>query len=656
MFDAAEAAIQAVNDAWRAGLTAPPIRGPAEWADAERVLGTNESPFPGPWDTNRTPYMREPMRKMALSDPASEITLLMAAQIAKTQGTINLLCQIMVESPCAVLVVVPTARETINYHKDKLGPAIENSPTVLARLDRSRSSSTYKHFPGGHIEIVGANSSAGLQSRSVRVLIADELSEWPFDVDGRGDPMHMAEARTTAYGRRAKIVKVSTPGIEGACRITAAYEAGSRATYQVPCPHCDERQELRFERLHYSADNLTTAEYACRHCGAMIHEGHKTAMLAAGVWVHERPELADIRPSYRLSALYSPFRGWGWVAERRERSKNDPKLDKVFSQQVLGEAWKQNFNTVPHQALWERRTEYPSGRIPLQCLFLEGATDVQGDRLEWAVYGFDRDFGQWFIDGGVLVGDPSEADVWAEHDKLLTRRWRDAWGRDWPVESWGVDSGYLSHHVYRYARRHAARGTPRVMALDGRAKWGEPAIGTPKVRDIDWNGKKIGAVQLWPVGTWDLKGEVTSAMMLTQQGPDGTGIWPKGAMRFPTRLDLGYFEQLTAEALITKPSRNGYEIREWVKTRSRNEALDMAVYARALARHDTAGLTDDGWAKLAARRQRGEVGQDLIAMMQSGIAADVGMPEPAAEPVIETPAAPPPRRSTGWIGPRRGWL
>lgn len=650
--DGVEAARQLVDTAWCAGLTAPPIRGPAEWADDVREMGTNESPFPGKWSTDRTPYMREPMAKMALSHPASEVVLQMAAQIAKTQATINLLGQIITESPCAVLVVVPTARETINYHKDKLGPMIENTPKVAARVDPSRSSSTHKHFPGGHIEIVGANSSAGLQSRSVRVLIADELSEWPYDVDGRGDPMHMAEARTTAYGRRAKVVKVSTPAIKGACRITDAYEAGSRATYQVACPHCGERQELLFKRLHYDPADLSTAAYACRHCGAMIAESHKAAMVADGVWVHERPELADVRPSYRLSALYSPFRGWGWVAERRERSRDDPKLDKVFSQQVLGEAWEQNFNTVPHQALWERRIEYPSGRIPPACLFLEGATDVQGDRLEWAVYGFDRDFGQWWIDGGVLVGDPSEMEVWAEHDRLLARRWRDAWGRDWPVESWGVDSGYLSHHVYRYARRHAARGTPRVMALDGRAKWGEPAIGTPKIRDLDWNGKKIGVVQLWPVGTWDLKGEVTSAMMLTQHGPDGAGVWPKGAMRFPTRLDLGYFEQLTAEALITRSTKKGYDIREWIKTRARNEAFDLAVYTRALARHDTAGLTDEGWARLVSRRQNGDAGQDLIALMQGGIAADVAMPEPVDAPAIETVIPRPQARTVTGVGRR----
>lgn len=634
MFDPQAAARDVVTSAWADGQRAPPIRGPAEWADAERILGTGESPFPGRWVTDRTPYMREPMQKMSLHDPAEEVILKMAAQIAKTQGVLCFVGQIIAEFPCSVMIVTPSIQEAITFNKDKLLPLIENTPAVHGKVDPLRSSAFYKWFPGGAVELVGANSSKGLQSRSRRVVIQDEVSEYPFDVDGRGDPVEMADARANAYGRRAKRIKMSTPALKGSCRITRAYDLGSRAKFHVPCPHCGELQELLFERLHYDPANPAIASYACAHCGAMISDGAKAGMLAEGVWVHERPELAASRPSYALSAMYSPFQPWSWIAQRREATRDDPQKDRTFVQQVLGEAWEPTYNTVPHQVLWERRTEWAPKAIPPGVLFLEGATDVQGDRLEWAVYGFDRHFGQWWIDGGVLAGDPTESGVWADLDQVIGRQWLDAWGRKRAPESWGVDSSYLSQAVYRYCRRHAHRGNPRVMALDGRPRWNEPAIGSPRTVDVDYLGRKLGAVQLWPVGTWDLKAELVSAMMLTQQGPNEAGVWPHGAMRFPTRLDIGFFEQLTAEVLNVREARNGYQVREWIKTRARNEQLDLAVYARALARHDTAGWTDAMWSRLAQKRQVGDQ-LDLMDVIHAPVA-----PKPPAPMTVFAPPAP----------------
>ncbi|MCB1563945.1 MAG: phage terminase large subunit family protein, partial [Alphaproteobacteria bacterium] len=44
-----------------------------------------------------------------------------------------------------------------------------------------------------------------------------------------------------------------------------------------------------------------------------------------------------------------------------------------------------------------------------------------------------------------------------------------------------------------------------------------------------------------------------------------------------------YLKQLCSEQLITSKNRRGYAVREWQKTRERNEALDCYVYARAAA-------------------------------------------------------------------------
>ena len=53
-----------------------------------------------------------------------------------------------------------------------------------------------------------------------------------------------------------------------------------------------------------------------------------------------------------------------------------------------------------------------------------------------------------------------------------------------------------------------------------------------------------------------------------------------GYCHFPARYDDEYFEQLTAEQIVTRFSK-GFRKREWKKVRARNEALDLRVYAIA---------------------------------------------------------------------------
>jgi phage terminase large subunit GpA-like protein len=646
------------------GLKPPPERSPAEWADAKRILGSDEGPHPGPWRTERTPYLREVMEACGITHPARRVTLLASAQVGKTNAELNVLGQIIDETPCKVLFVVPSLDEAGAFNREKLEPLLTNTPAVKARVraltsrDETGSTTRVKKFPGGSIELTGANSSKGLQMRSVPVVMLDEIAEFPQDVDGRGDPVAMAEARTMAFTGREKIIAVSTPGTKGSCRITSRYEEGSRALFHVACPHCDHRQPLKFDNLRWPKGEPNKAEYHCDGCGAAISHRAKKDMLAAGVWVHERPELAEIHPSYRINALYSPFVPWSWIADQREKSADDPVKDKVFTQQVKGEAHEPRYDVPAHETLWRRREAWPHKRIPPGCLFTIMAVDVQGDRLEWGVYAFDRHLGQWWIDGGILEGDPNLDPVWLDLDEVKARRYQDAWGREWAPEAMGIDSGYLPQRVYAYARRHAHQREPRVMALDGRPKWGEPPIGKPSPQDVDYQGRKIGMVQLWPVGTWDVKTECASALRLTEMGPNATGTWPKGAMRFPQALDIGFFEQLCAEVCQVTEQRSGFEQRKWVKIRSRNEQWDIAVYCRALARHETVGFTDADWAALEqARLGPPEAAQADLADLwapdlkaQAEAATKARADQPPLAPQRQRPAASP------WIEPRRDWI
>ena len=641
-----------------------PRRSVADWAAAERVV--TEGAYPGRWRNERAPYLTEPMERASLHSPTRRVSLMGSAQGGKTQVGVNLIGQVLCETPARVMLALPSINSVRMYNRDKLQPMIDATPalkSVVADItERSGLASTTtvkKGARGAQVELVTASSSRDLQSRTVRVVIMEEVSEYAADVGGRGDPEEQIEARTIAWRKRGeKVIRISTPGIKGACRITRSWQEGSQGDWHVPCPHCETMQVLKFAQLNWTANDPDSARYACESCGALIDEREKPRMLAKGRWIHGRPHVLDRHASYRFNALISPFTPWAEVARQSEKAEADPAKLKPFWQQWLGEAWDEAYDLPKAEILEGRREIWAPGRIPPGVLVLTGATDVQGDRLVWAVWGFDRNFGQWLIETGTLEGDPTRPEVWALHDALMGRQWRDAWGRDLSPDVWGIDAGYLSQHVYAYVRRRASSSVPPVRALDGRAQWKLPAIGTPVPRDVDWQGKKIGQVMLWPVGTWDMKSELAGALRLTEQGPTDTG-WPPGALRFSQAVDRAWLDELLAEQCVEHPKTGA---RRWVKVRARNEAWDLAVYARALARQATERLMPEEWEALAARRQgppedvQGDMARFWAPDLKAKAEAAVKVAAPAPSPTV--PAAPPPPRprAGGWIEPRRDWL
>jgi phage terminase large subunit GpA-like protein len=579
-----------------------------EWAEAERIVA--EGGYQGPWRNRLTPYLVEPMRYAGLNCPTPRVTIRGGAQIGKTQVGVNLAGQCLTETPTQVMVMLPSLTSLQQYNRDKLDRMIQATPALLEAVaditERSGVGSTVKvkrGARGAQVELVTASSSKDLQSRTVRVVIMEEVSEYEADVGGRGHPADQGEARTYAFRKRGfKIVKISTPGVKGACHISDEVEKGSDGRYHVLCPHCGHGQELKFANLVWTKGQPETAAYSCDGCGALWHEAEKAALLATengAHWVHQHPERLSQHASFSISALYSNMLPWSEIARAAEKAEQDPSRLKPFSQQMLGEPWDEAFDLPKADILLLRRDAWKRGQVPPGVLFLTGATDVQGDRLVWAVWGFDRHFGQWLIDTGVLPGDPTQPHVWKVHDSLLLRRWTDAWGKEIGPDCWGIDAGYLSSHVYAYARRHAADAEPVVRALDGRPGWRLLPIGSPVVRDVDWNGEKIGQTLLYPVGTWDMKSELAAALKLTEQGPGPEG-WPHGALRFNEMADRAWIDELLAERMAINPKTGA---QAWVRVAARNEAWDLAVYCRAQARHLTAQFTEEHWDGLTARRQ-----------------------------------------------------
>jgi len=645
-------------------------RSVSQWADEERYVARESgSPLPGKWSNEYVPEMVEVMDCLGPHHPAREVVLKKSAQVGASEAGLNMLGYAITDDPSPILVVLPTTEEMKKYVRLKLQPAIDVTPalkravkTVKSR-DEDASTTTFKRFAGGFLQLAGANASSGLQMITARRLVLEEVSEYPADVDGRGDPVDLAIERTQGWEGREKIAYISTPGIKGQCRVTAKYDVSDMRVRYMPCPHCGSYQPFAWERLDKDA---LTPVYICNPNGCVIEETSKPAMRARGIWIKTCPGdnvpgkfvapedlerlgdrikpdvLIDGRqPGFEINGLYSSTKSWSRIVKQwREAQDNDEKL-KVFTQQVLGDAWEAQGEAPDHERLFERRAKYEWRRIPRGALFLTGAADVQGDRIEWAVYAWGIGLTSWLIDKGIVEGDPNSLETWRELNAVLDKAYTDVYGKPWKLEAFGVDSGYLSQRVYAWVRMHAASG--RVFALDGRDGWKLPALGTPAKKDVDYEGRKLGTVLLWPVGTFGLKSELYSSIGKLIRGPDKeTGAWPPGTAFYGDACDQPYLQQLTAEQVIERKTRSGAIELVWVKTQARNEAHDIAVYNRALAHHLSDGMTPEQWARLAAERgaRPEDVQRDLAALWTPPAVEETpALPKPAPQQAAQDDAA-----------------
>lgn len=575
------------------GLRPDPILTVSQWADQHRVLAQVSSAMPGRWRTSRTPYLKEIQDVLSVNNPVQEIVFIKGAQIGGTEAGNNWLAYLIDCAPGPMMAVQPTLETAKRNSKTRIKPLIESCERIRGKIQTTRSRDggntlLSKEFPGGILVMSGANSAVSLRSMPVRFLMLDEIDGYPDDVDGEGDPVELAEARTRTYLRR-KIYKVSTPTFEGRSKIQSAWDESDQRRFFVPCPHCMGMQWLKWAQVKWPDNEPLKAFYVCEFCEKPIHEHQKTWMLARGQWRAEKPGASHGKVvGFHLSALYSPFGSftWGDAARKFVKAKDNPDKLREFVNTVLGETWKEKGDAPEWQLVYQRRETYEIGSVPDRVIFLTAGVDVQKDRLEIEVVGWGPEKQSWSIEYQVIMGDTSqdateEGSPWAELDTYLSKTWKKASGEMLPIYRLAVDTGYNTQHVYTWVRRHPLN---RVMAVKGTDNLAMP-LGLPHAVDINLKGKKIKrGLRLWPVGSGNLKGELYG--WLNQHPPTAEELaagrdYPHGYCHFP-QYPEEFFKQMTAEQLVVRivKRRRKYE---WEKIRDRNEVLDCRVYARAAA-------------------------------------------------------------------------
>jgi phage terminase large subunit GpA-like protein len=571
-----------MNSAWRdgfmEGLRPEQPLTVSEWADRYRRLSSKASAEPGPWRTDRTPYLREPMDCLSSESTVQRVVMMFAAQTGKTEAGSNWLGYVIDHAPGPMLCVQPTVEMAKRLSKQRLESMITETPCLAEKIAPARARDSgntmfSKEFSGGIMLLTGANSATGLRSAPCRYLFCDEVDGFPSDVDGEGDPVALAERRTTTFARR-KILLTSTPTVKDFSRIEAEYLRSDQRRFYVPCPKCGAMEWLKWGQLKWDDRKPETVRYQCEHCGERFEELHKPAMLRAGEWRATAPAGNGRTAGFQLSGLYSPL-GWcSWeqLVDDFLRAKGDAPALKAFVNTRLAETWEEDYAAkISADGLMERRLAYRSGLCPAGVVLLTAGVDVQDNRLAVTVWGWGEGETGWMIWHQELMGDPTQTEVWGQLDQVLATEWDTENGKMLKVAQMAVDSGgHCTHEVYRYVRDRVSQG---VVAIKGSSRRNSPAVGKGSKVDVNWRGKVLKrGVTLYQLGTDTIKTTLFGRLRHNQQA---------GGLNFGMAADDEYFRQVTSERQALRYHR-GFPIREWVKKAGdRNEALDCMVYAYA---------------------------------------------------------------------------
>jgi phage terminase large subunit GpA-like protein len=637
-FDGLADAFRLVHEAV-AKASEPPLNIPVdEWAEQYRfVAAESGSARPGRWSNKTTPYAVEPMRSASPDSPSRRVAIRASAQTLKSELILNAIMHRIDCRPRPMMLVLPSLKDVDTWNRTKWRPNVKACPTIDAKVvpersrDEAASTTVFKQFVGGYLIAATASSSKELQAKTVADLFFDEVSEFPVDTKGRGDPITQARARQHAWGEEAREIACSTPRDLPDCRISKMVEAGDLRRYYVPCPECGHFQQLTFDALDTDAQQPTMT---CLAHGCVIDEAHKHAMLMRGVWIktyvdddpqnpppplHMPPEdverwsARDGKGRYHTFDIwqgYSTLRGWASIAQDWREAQSDLLKLKTFFQQVLARPYEGSGEAPDYEKIHLRRDQRPMGVVPFGYWVLTGACDVQGDRLEYGIYAWGPGGGSALVKAGIIPGDPTREgdDCWRKLADIRAQTFEGENGFQFAIDAFGVDAGFASYNVYRFCNSR-----PATLALDGRGDRFMPALGMPKkIKAAPAKPGKTArpAAMLYPVGAYALKQRLYQALSATIEGPDADGRWSPGAVRLPEETTLDYVKQMTAETLMPIKGARGQEDLQWVKMPGRpNEALDIWVYARACATH--AGidrLKDTEWEAIAA--QRGGAGGD----------------------------------------------
>lgn len=661
--DAVTSLQRAVAAAW----TPTPHLTVSEIAEKHLILSPEYSKITGPVNLDLYPYLRAPMDNLTPGGSARIVALMAGVQMGKSIIGQAFAVACMGFYPGPFLWVTSHDTKAEEFSKNRLDLMIRDSELLRSKVapEQSRDKNNtikLKRFPGGTIKLVGAQSVSGLTSDTIRFVVIDEADDHRENVSGAGSSTELALNRQTTFGEMAKTLIVSSPKVRGQSEIESWVLRGTDRRYLVPCPHCGHMQELqpcdddlKNWRLVWPKGDYSDVHYVCEDCGGHMHNTNKSRMFAGGHWSEPTNPGAD--PSietYRLNFMYMPLGTYSWTdfakawdaaVDRMKAGDMDPIRTLINTR--MARTYIDRGEALDAHELAER-VEPSWDYVPDGVQLITMATDVQGgvnSRLESMWIGWGESEEAWLLDYIVTPGEVSEAETWAEHDRLRARQFTFADGRKAAAGVCFIDRGFAASEVLQHTLK---RGRQKTYAIKG-------VEGTPKDAIISnvaqrTNLSKVKNAPYYTVRTVAASDAAATMLRVTQPGARYLHIPEHLVNRIPFLLD-----GLTAEERHKVRGKDGRVKVRWAKKHDDkpNEPWDLLKYN--IAARVFACLSG-----FVFKRSDVEAARKASAALDSASVVDeptVDMPKILSQ--IETAVQSPPRAArqkrpkSGWLSGRR---
>ena len=530
------------------------------------MLDSKSAAMPGPWSNDVTPYLVGVMDEFNNYE-TEQIVFVKPTQIGGTEALQNMIGYIVAQDPAPTMIVYPTDTLAKSVSENRLQPMLRATPDIAKKFNEN-SSLLELQFEGMYLSLVGSNSPSGLASKPIRFLMMDEVDKYPGASTKEADPIKLAMERTKTFHNR-KIYITSTPTLKTGHIWKAKESADIEKHYFVPCPHCGEFIEFKFQNIRFPedesmsyADRAEFATYVCQECGCLITDNDKHNMLRLGEWRVVRHNTKYVRSvAFWINTLYSPFVRWSDIAKEFLLTKDDPEEFQNFTNSWLAEPWEDTKLKTNAELVMERQTELPAFVVPSWAKMLTGGVDVQETCLYWTI----RAWGDYFTSQNIAHG---QALSFEEVDRIMNMEYQTADGEPAVVNLCLIDSGDQTDMVYDFCAFHSEWALPVKGASHAQ-------LSHYKLSKINREGSSANGMTLVLVDGDKYKDMIAGRM----RKPNGRGSW-----MVYSDCDYEYATQVTNEHKVNVKS--GGKVRQvWQPKYSHadNHYLDCEVYSMAAA-------------------------------------------------------------------------
>ena len=621
----------------------------------------NPGSYVGKWRNDFAPYLVEIMDSCG-SLYHDAVIFVGPARCGKSDIFFNYLMHIQTTDPSDFLLVHMTKNTARDWSLGDLRKAFRTSPELGGMVMPGRQNMNVHdvQFIGDTRLLVKWPAIAELSGKTVPRHWLMDYDRMDQDVDKEGPPFKLTKKRGDTYSISYRMtVAESSPGFEVEQNedgsdwepetpheapptkgILGLYNEGDRRRWYWRCAGCEEPFEGDFDNIVYNKSipepflASQTARLKCPNCGfEHTHDSDpengqpgKSGLNLGGKWLKDGEEWnpdgsvsgearQSTTASFWLKGVAAAFATWQSILfkylaakETQRKTKNDTDLKTTINVDQ-GHPYnpKQRSDTLQPETLQRRKKTYLRGEVPDSVRFLIATIDVQSNRFDVLITGFDR-FGTAYIidrfaikysrrldeeyDGqlkGISPGAyPEDWQILIEEVIEKTYPLADGSGRVMGIKMSGIDSGGSDGFtVNAYAFWKSLKADDRgyhhkFLLLKGASSADAPQLRVvyPNTDRKDRKAKARGEIPVGLIGTLIQKDKVYG--MLCKEDGDERVAFPEG-------LPKWVYRELVSEVRNTNPPK-------WENPkRARNETFDCLVYAITLLRHRNIKFDKISW-------------------------------------------------------------